>query len=353
MAPKPQSLNWSFLNLESRSLSFLAVGAFGTAESPAGVERGNWLIGETEWPEALLFRELITGRNFYCSEQYALPLKITPGSRIASIEDKVVVRLRAGATVAPIVAHFLLLRVACLVALSGKLMERASNRLTISSFPSFLAPERCRTSRVLISSFALGRYPRDAGLLVVTWVAAVVAVDGAVASPSQMHGNPTTHNRERVIWTGEAVDVQGTHHASNLCEVEIPPFIAGNTDPLVLGRKGLKNDVFVSLVGYWLARIPQTLAIAIHGVQKIIGIKDSWYALLASFVLRLYFFSRTFHAACPLPTPSSRVFPMCFFTTLWAERSVVKNKMPKRFSFARVHVATADEFCAVVDFGSP
>ena len=76
-------------------------------------------------------------------------------------------------------------------------------------------------------------------------------------------------------------------------------------------------------------------------------------SFLASFVLLLYFFSRTFHAACPLPTPSSQVLPMYFFTKLGAERSVVKNKMPKRFSFARVHVATAGEFCAVVGFGTP
>ena len=123
-----------------------------------------------------------------------------------------------------------------------------------------------------ISSFALGRYPRDAGLLAVLWVATVVAVDGAVASPGQMHGNPNPYDRGRVIWVGEAVDVQGTHHASNVCEVEIPPFIAGSTDPLVLGRKGLKNDVFVPLVEYWLAHTLQTLAIAVHGVQKIIGI---------------------------------------------------------------------------------
>ena len=70
----------------------------------------------------------------------------------------------------------------------------------------------------------------------------------------------------------EAVNVQGTHHALNVCEVEIPPFIADRTDPLVLGRKGLKNDVSVPLIGYWLAHILQTLAIAVHGVQKTIGI---------------------------------------------------------------------------------
>ena len=295
---------------------------------------------------------------FYCSERYTLPLKITPGCRIACSEDKLVVRILAGETRAPIVFHVLFSRTACFVAVSGRLVERASYRLDLSSFPSFLAPERCQTTRVLILSFALGRCPRDAGFLAVPWVAAVVAVDGAVAFPGQMHGNPTTHDRGRVIRAGEAVDVQGTHHASNVCEVEIPPFIAGSTDPLVLGGKGLKNDVFVPLVGYWLAHILQTLAIAVHSVQKIVGIIAGLHLgieqiFVVPFVLLLYFFSRAFHAACPLPTPSSRVLSMCFFTTLWAERSVVKNKMPKRFSFARVHVVRAGELCAVISFGSP
>ena len=79
----------------------------------------------------------------------------------------------------------------------------------------------------------------------------------------------------------------------------------------------------------------------------------SWYALLASLVWLLYFSSRAFHAACPLPTPSSRVLPTCFFTTFLAERSVVKNRMLKSFSFACSHVATAVEFCAAGGFGSP
>ena len=54
--------------------------------------------------------------------------------------------------------------------------------------------------------------------------------------------------------------------------MKILPLIASSTDPLVLGRKDLKNDVFVPLVGYWLTHILQTLAIAVHGVKKIIGI---------------------------------------------------------------------------------
>ena len=111
-----------------------------------------------------------------------MPLKITPGSRIARSEGKLEVGLLAGAFDAPAVAYWLFLRAACLVAVSERLMERAPHRLALSPFPSFSAPERCRTSHVLISPFALGRYPRDAGRLVMPWVATIVAVDGAVAS---------------------------------------------------------------------------------------------------------------------------------------------------------------------------
>ena len=101
-----------------------------------------------------------------------------------------------------------------------------------------------------------------------------MTLDGAVVSPGRLHGNPTTRHQEGVVRTGRAVDVQGTHHAPNICHVKIPPLVASCADPLVLGRKGLKNDVLliVPFVGYWLAHILQTLAIAIHGVKKIIGI---------------------------------------------------------------------------------
>ena len=163
MTPKLQALDWPFLNLESRSLSLLAVGASRTAEPPAGIERGNWFIGGPERSKALLFCWPISGRNFYCSKRYALPIKITAGSRIACSDDKVAVRLLAGTIGALIVTHLLVLRVGCLVAVTCRHVERAPHRLALSSFPPFPAPERCRTSRALILSFALGRYPRDAG----------------------------------------------------------------------------------------------------------------------------------------------------------------------------------------------
>ena len=123
-----------------------------------------------------------------------------------------------------------------------------------------------------ISIFALGRYPSDTVFLAVSRIAAIVTLDGAVVSPGRLHGNPTTRDQEGVIRTGKTVHVQGPHHAPNICQVKIPPLVASCADPLVLCRKGLKNDVFVPLVGYWLPHILQTLAIAVHGVKKIIGI---------------------------------------------------------------------------------
>ena len=94
----------------------------------------------------------------------------------------------------------------------------------------------------------MGRYPSDTVFLAVSRIAAIVTLDGAVVSPGRLHGNPTTCDQEGVVRTGKAVDVQGTHHAPNICQVKIPPLVASCADPLVLGRKGLKNDVFVPQV---------------------------------------------------------------------------------------------------------
>ena len=55
MVPKPQSLDRTFLDLESRAPSVFAGGAFEAAEQPPGVERGYRLTGGTGRPEALLF----------------------------------------------------------------------------------------------------------------------------------------------------------------------------------------------------------------------------------------------------------------------------------------------------------
>ena len=115
-----------------------------------------------------------------------------------------------------------------MVAVHGRPVERALDRLAVLFFLPFLAPKQCRTSRVLILPFTLDCYPGDAGFLAVSWNAAEVTVDGAVVSPGHMQGNPTTHDQGRAIRTVDAVDIQGIQHASNICEVKIPSFIAGS-----------------------------------------------------------------------------------------------------------------------------
>ena len=99
----------------------------------------------------------------------------------------------------------------------------------------------------------------------------MVTLHGAVVSPGRLHGKPTTRNQGGVVWTGKTVDVKGTYHAPDTCQVKILPLVDSCADPLVLGRKGLKNDVLVPLARHWLAHVLQTLAKAVHGLQKIVG----------------------------------------------------------------------------------
>ena len=108
-------------------------------------------------------------------------------------------------------------------------------------------------------------------------ITAIVTLDSAVVSLGRLHGNPTTRDQGRVIRTGKAVDVQGTHHAPNICQVKITPLVASRADPLVHGKRGLKNDVPVPFVRHWLARVLQTLANAVHGVQNIVGTIASFH----------------------------------------------------------------------------
>ena len=106
----------------------------------------------------------------------------------------------------------------------------------------------------------------------VSRIAKVVAVDGAVVSPGRQHGNPMILDRGEAARTRDAVDLKATHLASNVCQVKMSPFIAGSRDPLVLGRKSLKNDFLVSRIGYWLAHDLETFAIVVHAVDTIVVI---------------------------------------------------------------------------------
>ena len=214
-------------------------------------------------------------------------------------------------------------------------------------------------SRVSIYLFALGHDLRNAVFFVVSRIAKVVAGDGAVFSPGRLHGNPMILDRGEVVRTREAIDVQGAHHASNVCQVNIPSLLAGCTDPLVLDRKSLKNDVLVPLIGYWLAHDLETFVIAVLAVDKIIGIIAGLplgvVFMVCSSILLCMAAVLLFHWTPRRMSVTGfilwRVLSMCFFKNLLAERAERKIWRLKRFWFEHVHVATAIELCAAVGFG--
>ena len=167
-------------------------------------------------------------------------------------------------------------------------------------------------------------------------------------------------DRGEAVRTREAVNVKGPHHASDVCQVKIPSLLAGSADPLVLDRKSLKRDVLVLLIGYWLAHDFETFALAVLAVDKIVGIIAGLHVGVAQLYMvcpssllcmAAVLSSIAVHAACPLPTSSSRVLSMCLFKSLLAERAEGKIWRLKRFWFEHVHVATAIELCAAVGFG--
>ena len=169
--------------------------------------------------------------------------------------------------------------------------------------------------------FALGRDIGETFFLVVSRITKVAAVDGPVVSLGRLRGNPMILDRGEAVRTREAVDVKGTHHVSNVCEVKIPPLTAGRRDPFLLGRRSLKNDVLVPLVGYWLTHDLETFAIVVHAVDKIVGIITALhlgvvhlfiYALLGCFVRLLYLSSIAVHAACSLPLHPPGSCPWAF-----------------------------------------
>ena len=56
-------------------------------------------------------------------------------------------------------------------------------------------------SRLLIYTFALGRFPSDTVFLAVSRIAAIVTIDVADVSPGRLHGNPTARDQGGVVWT--------------------------------------------------------------------------------------------------------------------------------------------------------
>ena len=93
----------------------------------------------------------------------------------------------------------------------------------------------------------------DAVLRDVSESFAVVALHVNSGVPHHLHGNAAACDRRSVDRARKVVDVHSVYHASNVVQPKVPPLVAGGSYPLVLGRKGLENDVLVPLVVYCLS----------------------------------------------------------------------------------------------------
>ena len=80
---------------------------------------------------------------------------------------------------------------------------------------------------------------------------AVVALHVTAGVPYHLHGNAAACDRITVVRARKVVDVHSVYHVPNVVQPKVPT-VAGGSYPLVLGRKGLENDVLAPLVVYCL-----------------------------------------------------------------------------------------------------
>ena len=88
---------------------------------------------------------------------------------------------------------------------------------------------------------------------------AVVAVHITAGVPHHLHGIAAACNRLSVDRARKVVDVHSVYHVPNVVQPKGPPLVAGGSNPLVLGRKGLENDALEPLVvcclSYFLEKV--------------------------------------------------------------------------------------------------
>ena len=82
---------------------------------------------------------------------------------------------------------------------------------------------------------------------------AVVALHVTAGVPHHLHVNAAACDRLSVDRARKAVDVHSVYHVPNVVRPKVPPLVAGGSHPLVLGRKGLENDVLLPIVVYCLS----------------------------------------------------------------------------------------------------
>ena len=82
---------------------------------------------------------------------------------------------------------------------------------------------------------------------------AVVALHVTAGVPHHMRGNAAACNRVTIGNARKVVDEHSVYHVPNVVQPKVPSLVAGGSYPLVLGRKGLENDVFVPPVVHRLS----------------------------------------------------------------------------------------------------
>ena len=111
----------------------------------------------------------------------------------------------------------------------------------------------------------------DAVLRDVSESFAVVALHVNSGVPHHLHGNAAACDRRSVDRARKVVDVHSVYHAPNVVQPKVPPLVAGGSYSLVLGRKGLENDVLVPLV-YCLSHSHEEVTAFVQNEKEVVRI---------------------------------------------------------------------------------
>ena len=238
-----------FLDHEEKVTSHFSANAAERSEQPAGVD---WFIRGSEWPECFLLR-----RRFHRGER----------ERVIDVVITAIICVTCVCT-----ADTMLSTTIRITTRSG-IVERAS-LISISPSPRVSWSCFCVARQVLLSLMLLtplnGPTPvllllqDDAVLCDVSDSFPVVALHVTAVVPHHRHGDAVVYDWLSVERAQKVVDVHSVYRAPDVVQPKIPPLVAGGPYPLVLGRKGLEDDVFVYFVVY---RLPHFLEEILAFVQ--------------------------------------------------------------------------------------
>lgn len=90
-------------------------------------------------------------------------------------------------------------------------------------------------------------------------------------------------DRVGVEWTTEIISKQSWQHVLHVPLSEIPLLVIGGTDPLIFGMKISENNVFVPLVGHWLANVLEVTS-PVQDIQEVFGALAGLYLCVLEFL---------------------------------------------------------------------